>query len=289
MRRIPLALAALLLAALTVACAAQPDGETPPAVDVPAPPAATVAAQPPTMATLPAIGGSEPDGGELAAAIQRTRSAAAYRVTDEIVTSASTADSTRVDLFLRYAAAARNGDSRIVFERGAFNDLIGGGERIEIVNVEKRTYMRGSTLYNTVEADRWYVLPDSAMTRMPFDGWDLLTAAGIDGAAMRFAGNVALDGMTCAAYNATFIPQGVRLIELTAAPNAASDFSRIDRANARIAACADGYVHALDFDVAAHVPAQPAERATTRVTIRLFDFNADTIRIAAPSGAIEVK
>lgn len=232
--------------------------------------------------------GAAPASGELAAAIARTRATGIYRMSAEIVTSASSGETTKTDVFVRYEAEFRDGASRMVFDRGAFNDLIGGGKRIEIVNKDRRSYLRGSTLYGTVEPDRWYSLSEGALLPPPFDGWQLLSATRADSSRMRFAGNIAMDGMTCAARTASFIGDGTALIELSVR-GANGDFSRVDQADVRLVLCPDGFVHALDFTVSAHIPDAPSERTATAIALRYYDFNAADIIVSAPAGAVEVQ
>jgi hypothetical protein len=248
-------------------------------------PAGTTA--PPSPPETPQPAGAE--AGALGDALANTRGVKNYRMTLDITTSASSGDASSSDVFLSMQGVVVGASSHITYSKGSFNDLLGGGDLIEVVNSGQRTYLRGSRLFGASDPAAWYALPDSEMTRIPFDAWYLLTLTGIDARAAHAADKEMRDGMPCTNWTTTFTANALKLLELSAPPGTSTDFSAVERADARLLACPDGFVHAIEFDVSAHIPDRPAERYGTAVRLRLFDFNARTLVVAAPSGAIEVK
>ncbi len=279
--------AALCLAILMAGCDLSASGMAPAAASVrqePSPAGAT-----PSSSPLPTARTGNPAARDLSDALANTHGARTYRITLDITTAASSADKSTSDVFLSLDGVVLGASSHITYSKGSVNDLLGGGDLIEVINIEQRTYMRGSTLFGGSDPRAWYVLPDSEMTRIPFDAWYLLTLAGIDGRSARASGAESRDGMSCTVWTARFAANAIKLLELSAPQEATTDFSAIDRADARMLVCPDGFLHAMDFDVSAHIPDRPADHYSTAIRLRLFDFNARTLIVAAPSGAIEVK
>lgn len=281
-------IAGVCLALMFAAC-----GSSSTASEAPGSPSVSAAATAPPTASpssmLPAARTLASVDGALERALAATHGATSYRVALDITTRASAGETTSSDVFLSMQGVVLGATSHVTYSKGSINDLLGGGDRIEVINVGQRTYLRGSSLFGGSDPAAWYALPDSEMTHIPFDAWYLLSLAGIDGRSARATDAEMRDGMPCTVWSASFPTNALKLLELSAPQGATTDFSAIDQADARALVCPDGYLHAVDLDASAHIPDRPADRFWTAVRLRLFDFNARTLSVAAPSGAIEVK
>lgn len=225
----------------------------------------------------------------LRAADARTRSAPTYRGTFSFTTTVTNGAEVRSDTFLAYEATVQGDDSQVIYVGGAFNEILGGGERIEVVNTEQKSYIRGASLFGTVEPERWYVFPESRMSGLPLDSGHILQITGEDFAHARAGAVIALDSQTCVVWDSDIRTGAGNLVEWLIGRAASGAPHTVEAAEAHYAVCQDGYVHQMEWEIAARNSDGADERTGILVRARRFAFGAADIRIVAPQGAIEIR
>ena len=253
-----------------------------------------------TMQPTPVPGstGSAAGGGEsatgalprsLAPAIERTRTASTYRIGFDFELGSEVNGQAQTQPFIVFEGDVKGDANHLVYNGGAFTEMLGGGSRIEMISVDKRTYLKGSTFFGAAEPDRWYYLPDSGITRPPFSVNDILQLTGGDLSQARQTGIITVDGQSCVTWLADFKGKASGLVDLTASAENKAEFNQIDSAEAHFSACADGLVHEMQWNVVSHNAASPADKASISVSVHLRDFNSANIVIRPPPNADELK
>jgi hypothetical protein len=285
--RIPRSLAtAALLLALLLLSACEPGAAS---VGVPAGPESTPAT---AGASATTAGGESTTGAasrSLAQAIERTRVATTYRIGFDFELGSDANGQTHSQPFIVFDGDIKGDASHLSYNGGAFTEMIGGGSRVEMTSVDNRTYLKGSTMFGSAEPDRWYYLPDSGITRPPFNVSDILELTGGDVSKARAIGSVTVDGQACLTWQADFRNNASGLVDLTTTAENKNEFNQIDLAEARFNECADGFVHDMQWNVVSHGPASPAEKASISIMVHLRDFNAADIVVTAPQNAVELR
>jgi hypothetical protein len=225
----------------------------------------------------------------LAPAIERTRAATTYKIGFDFELGSEANGQTQTEPFIVFEGDVKGDANHLVYNGGTFSEMLGGGGRVETISVGNRTYLKGSTFFGAAEPDRWYYLPDSGITRPPFNVNDILQLTGGDLSQARQTGTITVDGQSCVTWLADFKGKASSLVDLTASAENRSEFNQIDSAEAHFSACADGLVHEMQWNVVSHGAASPAEKASISVTVHLRDFNAANIVISAPPNAAELK
>jgi len=185
---------------------------------------------------------------------------------------------------------ALSGDANhVIYSGGIFNDMLGGGDRIEIVTLGGKTYLKGSNLFGTADASKWYYLAESAISKPPFDLNDLIAQTGDDLDKAKIIGSESVDGQACQQWLADFKNEAGALIDAASTDETRSDFNTLDSAEARFVRCPDNFVHSLTWSVQAHNSQNANQKGSVSVSIHLFDFGASNISISAPADAIELR
>lgn len=255
---------------------------------------APTAAQSPAGAALPAgqssAGASAETTTDLRAALNRTKDAGAYRM--ELDFTIGTADggaAPKVQPFLKFSGDVNGAANHVIYTGGIFNDLLGGGDRIETIALEGKTYLTGSSLFGTADPSQWYVLSESALSKPPFNLGDMLLQSGDDVSSARLVAADSLDGQSCETWQVDFQSGAGALIDIAATDETRAYFKTLDRAESRLTRCPDNYVHRLTWSIGAHNDQNAGQQGTVQVAIHLFDFDASTIAISAPPDAIELR
>jgi len=239
-----------------------------------------------------AVGGESATGAlphSLAPAIERTRAASTYRIGFDFELGSEVNGRTQTQPFIVFEGDVKGDANHLVYNGGTFTEMLGGGTRVEMISVDNRTYLKGSTFFGAAEPDRWYYLPDSGITRPPFNVNDILQLTGGDLSQARQTGSITVDGQSCVTWLADFKGKASALVDLTASAENKTEFNQIDSAEAHFSACADGLVHEMQWNVVSHTGATPADKASISVTVHLRDFNAATIVISVPPNVAELK
>ena len=113
----------------------------------------------PSSTLPPTIRPDDMAGSSLSDAMAKTRSAKTYRIALDVTTGARSDNTSTTDVFLSLEGVVLDAASRFTYSKGTFNDLLGGGDQIEVINLEQRTYIRGSALFGGADPSNWYVLP----------------------------------------------------------------------------------------------------------------------------------
>lgn len=225
----------------------------------------------------------------LTQALHATQRSTAYRLQLEFQLATSEGGQTNEQLFLNAEAAIKQGDTHVSYNGGSFNEILGGGEHIEVVSVGGKTYLKGSRLFGAADADQWYDLGDSSLGKLPFDLGALMAQLNSSIEKAEFVEPASLDGLSCQVWRADFKAQAGSLIDVASAEINADEFNALDSAEAQLAPCADGYVHRMSWRVQAHHQKSVGDKNAIIVNVHLFDFNAANINIKAPDGALELK
>lgn len=250
------------------------------------PPSVASVAPPPKYPTVTAAIGV--NNRPLLDAATKTRQSKLYRVTFNFVMSAGEDGQVKSQPFLAFDGEINGETNRILYNGGAFNEMLGGGNRIEMISIPNKTYLKGTDLYGTTDAGQWYVLPDSGITKPPFDVDDMLLLTGDDFSAAKTVGVMSVDGQACQQWLLDFRARAGALLDMTGA-DTTSDINVVDSAEARFTACADGYLHAMQWHVTTHSASHATDTGALAIAVRLFDFDAQNIIITAPDGAIELR
>jgi hypothetical protein len=246
----------------------------------------------PAGALTPAASGESASGAaprSLAPAIERTRAATAYRIGFNFELGSDVSGQTHSQPFIVFDGDINGEANHLVYNGGALTETLGGGSRVEMISIDNRTYLKGSTFFGSAEPDRWYYLPDSGATRPPFTVSDILQLTGGDVSQARPTGTSTIDGQFCLGWAADFRSKASGLVDLTTSTDNKNDFNQIDSAEAHFSVCADGFVHEMQWNVVSHNAGSPDEKASLSVMVHLRDFNAPDIVIAAPLDATELK
>jgi hypothetical protein len=260
-----------------------------------APGASTAAPVPsPAGASLPTSHSSSAASGEtvadLRAALNRTKDAGAYRMALEFTIGTSDGGAApKEQPFLKFSGDVNGAANHVIYTGGIFNDLLGGGDRIETVTLEGKTYLTGSSLFGTADPGKWYVLSESALSKPPFNLGDMLLQSGDDVGSARLVSTDSLDGETCETWQVDFQSGAGALIDIAATDETRAYFKTLDSAESRLTRCPDNYVHKLTWSIRAHNDQNAGQQGTVQVAIHLFDFDASTIAISAPPDAIELR
>ena len=225
----------------------------------------------------------------LTPAIERTRAAVTYRIGFDFELGSEVNGQTQTQPFIVFEGDVKGDANHLVYNGGAFTEMLGGGGRVEMISLGNRTYLKGSTFFGAAEPDRWYYFPESGITRPPFGVNDILQLTGGDLSQARQTGTVTVDGQSCVTWLADFKGNASGLVDLTASTENKAEFNRIDSAEAHFSACADGLVHEMQWNVVSYSAASPEEKALISVKVHLRDFNAANIVISAPPNAAELK
>ena len=255
-------------------------------------PAARESTPVPGSTSSAAAGGESATGAlprSLTPAIERTRAATTYRIGFDFELGSEVNGQTQTQPFIVFEGDVKGDANHLVYNGGAFTEMLGGGGRVEMISLGNRTYLKGSTFFGAAEPDRWYYLPESGITRPPFSVNDILQLTGGDLSQARQTGTVTVDGQSCVAWLADFKGKASGLVDLTASAENKAEFNQIDSAEAHFSACADGLVHEMQWNVVSYSATSPAEKASISVTVHLRDFNAANIVISAPPNAAELK
>jgi hypothetical protein len=276
--------ALFVLVLLTLLLSACDTGSTAPA---------TIAATQPAGATLPpARSGASVSTGSTAAlrdALNRTKSATTYRMSLDFEIGTTENGTLKQQTFLKFDGEQHGDASQVTYSGGIFNDMLGGGERIEIISLDGRSYLKGSSLFGTADPAKWYVLADSAISKPPFDLNALLLQTGDDLEGARIISTTTLDGQSCETWQLDFKNGAGALIEIAGTDETRANFNTLDRADARFTRCADNLLHQLTWDVQAHNSQNANAKGNVLASIHLFDFDASNITIAAPPDATELR
>ncbi len=256
------------------------------AVPPPAAPETATSGAPSASSTA---GASITTGNALAAALDKTRSATVYRIAFSYETGSIVGGQTQTQPYVAFDGEVSGDANHITYHGGAFTEMLGGGTRVEMVSIGNKTYLRGSDFFGAADPAHWYYLPDSAITKPPFNVQDILQLTGSDMSQAQPSGGSSLDGQECQAWHMDLQAQATPLIDLATTPDTKDSFSIVDSAAAQFTTCADGYIHAMQWNVISHGTADTVDKATISITAHLFDFNAANIVISAPGDAIEMK
>jgi hypothetical protein len=225
----------------------------------------------------------------LSQAVDKTRAATTYRIEFKLDTGTFDNGQATVQPFMAFNGEVKGDTNHMTYNGSAFTDMLGGGNRVEMISTENKTFLKGSRLFGFAEPDRWYYLPDSAISKPPFDVEDILRLAGSDLSAAQPIGDANVDGQLCQLWRLDFKSQAESLLDLATTPDSKEDFSVTDSAEARFTECLDGYVHAMQWNVQSHSSTNPADKGTIAVNAHLYDFNAANIVVTPPAEAIEIK
>lgn len=224
----------------------------------------------------------------LTAAIERTKAAKTYRIAFDFEMGSETNGQKQRQPFIVFDGDVKGDTNHLTYHGGEFTDMLGGGTEVEMISIDSKTYLKGSTFFGSAEPNRWYYLPDN-ITQPPFSVADILQLTGGDLGQARQTGTLTVDGQACGRWQADFASHATGLVDLTNPPDDKTDFNQIDSATAQFSACADGLVHEMQWNVVSHDASNPTDKASIAVTVHLHDFNAPNIVITAPQGASEFK
>jgi hypothetical protein len=226
---------------------------------------------------------------DLAPALDKTRAATTYRIGFDFETGTGDPGQMRTQPYLAFDGDIKGDANHVVYNGGAFTEMLGNSSRVEVVTVDGKTYIKGSNFYGIADAERWYYMPNSGISRPPFGVEDLLQMTGGDVGQARAAGDESVDGLTCHVWRLDVKSQSAPLVEMAAVPDSKDGVSVVDAAEARFVACPDGFVHRMEWSVLSHNSANADDKATIAITVHLFDFNTANIVIAAPPNPLEMR
>ncbi len=234
-------------------------------------------------------GVSSQNAAVLRAALNHTKDTPLYRMSLDFKTGATVNNQFKEQTFLKFDGELNGAANHVIYSGGIFNEMLGGGERIEIITLDGKTYLKGSSLFGTADPNKWYFLVDSAISKPPFDLNDMLLQTGDDADKGKVIGNESVDGQACETWLTDFTNEAGALIDIVSTDDTRNDFNTLDSAEARFVRCPDNFVHKLTWSVQAHDSQNANQKGSVSVTIHLFDFNANNIKIAAPTDAIELR
>jgi hypothetical protein len=226
----------------------------------------------------------------LRAALNHTIDATVYRMALDFTLGTTGSGAYKEQTFLKFDGEVNGAANHVTYNGGAFNDMLGGGDRIEVISVDGKTYLKGSALFGTADPEKWYVLAGSAISKPPFNLADMLAQSGADlsGASVAPA-TESLDGQSCETWQVDISGGTGALVDIASSDETRGDFSALDKAEGRFSRCADNYIHKLTWTVLAHNSQNTNARGSVLVVVHLFDFEAHSLAISAPPDATELR
>jgi hypothetical protein len=164
-----------------------------------------------------------------------------------------------------------DGDNSSTKFGGLLSKMLGAEGSVEYLLLDGKTYIKGpAALLGALEA-KWYVVPAERadIIKPPLETNEMLADMAPNGDDMKsFQAPVTeqIDGQACQVFKATEE-------ELTKNQDSFSEaFSELETAEARLAVCADGYVHELSIQFAGKLKKDPTKTGSISVVMRLTDF-----------------
>jgi len=271
-----------------------PETPTEPQLDEPPPTLPTLTATlPPASPLPPPSPASEPSSvsNPFADALRKAKTASKYRVEFKMLLGATQAGKYQEMVFLDMVGAVAGKNMQLT-SKGEMLALLGGDQRtpIEIIVAGGKTYMKGIMLLGMTNPQVWYVQQDSSGAKQfgeftKPDYYDTFTRDSWN--EFKKVRSESLDRLKCDVYACDYkSAQNVAILTLLGTVQNRSDLTTVDKADANIWLCADGYVHKFVLDFQGHNQRNPAEKGTLKINMHLWGYGSPSINIQAPKDAL---
>lgn len=297
-RFIPLGLLVIILAAFAAACNAPP-----PPTPTPVPPTAVPPTVPPT-ATV-AAGAPAAQGGTLTQAITQVKDAKAYRVDMSITGKGNFAGSggptpeagaeDKPITLVNMKGEVNGQDAHFVIQ-GMLTAFLGldPTKPLEVISHNGTAYLKGPVPLLGAMEEKWYKAPSEVaqVAQPPLSPSSFLNSfgeAGINPADFKLTGNESLDGKNCEIYAGDKSAVVNAFSKLGGATGATQeDLDSIDNAEFKFWVCDDGYLHQVKMLIEGHDKANPDQKGSFEIQMRLSDFDGSIV-ITPPADAIPLQ
>ncbi len=169
------------------------------------------------------------------------------------------------------------------------NPVTGEVETFEMIRIGDRSYIKGLSLGQSMNANVWYELPEltsNSQNSAPNPRGILAGMNETDFLSGDFAatGNDVIDLQPCQVWAAQNTTLARKFGNITNNPLAQSQLTAVDSFELKLWTCTDGYLHQLKGAVSGHNLQAPTEKAKLVFGYHFYDFGAN-ITITAPPKA----
>ncbi|MEW5720416.1 MAG: hypothetical protein AB1817_17460, partial [Chloroflexota bacterium] len=253
-------------------------------------PTATRVIQLPTSRPTPSPGPTSAFAGAIRQAWDKSQTATAYRMEFDMSAKGNLGNlpgltSSNQELVLFSMSGAVNGkDTQMVF-KGWLSMFLGGdaNQGFEMMRVGDKNYVRGPAAMFGAPENKWYVANDQFKSNLTDSRNPLNSKQPVDWDGFQKSGNETLDGKRCDIFRADRDTTYRFFQDLDTQGTQTQDlFDTLDDAEIKLWLCDDGYFHQLTMNLVGYQRAQPTDKVSMQVRIRLYDFGAN-IKITPPA------
>jgi hypothetical protein len=270
----------------------------PTATPLPLPTTAPTAVPPTEAPTQPA---TSTEGGPLQEALNQVKAATTYRVEMSMTgkgnfaasgTATPEAGSADTPVTLVDMKGEVNGKDAHFTMQGALTAFLGidPEKTFEVISYNGEAYLKGPVPLLGATEEKWYKVPAQATSvaqppLTPSSFLDSFGETGINLNDFKMTGTESLDGRTCEVYSGDKSAVVNAFSKLGGAAGATEeDLASIDNAEFKFWVCADGYLHQVKMLMEGHDKANPDQKGSFEILMKIADFNTD-IQITPPADA----